>query len=138
MTKWIDVNATELDATERKVDDRGAIVVMGLSPDDIPDKVRGRFKAESNECIITFRYLTATVEPRTVIKPVGNLRGKAIVGARSGRLYQVRVILKADEAAQVSTAIDSLANDSRFPNRRRHFKVAGEVVSDNVDALMAR
>ena len=113
--------------------------ITGLSPDEIPDKIRARIKRDTGELIVTFRYLTASVEPKIAVIPRGHIESKALVGVKSGLLYQLRVALPAGHTSppQVAGAIDSLANESQFANRKRHFEIASEAFTDNAEALMA-
>lgn len=135
MSNWIHVNPRLLNTfTSRTTPFKGVEIIEGLSPDEIPERIRAA--RDQGECVIYFEYLSNFKEPRLIIHKIRPVT--PVVGGRSGRLYQLRITdsdLK-KLPTHVAEAISSLSKDDRFNKHQRHYEVAAEVVSGNAKALL--
>lgn len=135
MPKWVSVDPKTLKiATHRSGQFRGVEIIEGLSPDDIPEKIRAA--TDEGRCVVYLEYLSNFKEPRLVIHKFRSVT--PVVGRHSGRLYELRF---SDTDLQklpghVRTAIDALSSDDRFLKHQRHYKVAGEAISENAGNLL--
>ena len=137
MSGWIKVDQAALDDVEHHSGRlKGVEITIGLSPNDIPEKVRGRY-GDHGEYIIEFKYLCPTREARMALEK--HQLVEPVVGIHSGRIYEIRIygVLKAEGIVpQVQAALDHLKADHRFANRSRHYEIAQEAVTGTGRALL--
>jgi hypothetical protein len=136
---WISIDPSGLNISDHRAGQfAGVEIVEGLSPDDIPEKVRG--KVRQGKYVICFKYPTRFKERRVLATSNAGQTDVAtpVVGIHSGRLYELRFPGPTVQGLpqQVESAVYLLSNDTRFANRCKHYKVAGEAVSDNAHALL--
>jgi hypothetical protein len=141
MANWIPIDPSGLNIADHRAGEfAGVEIVEGLSPDDIPEKIRGRVRR--GKYIICFKYPTRFKERKVMAVFSTNLPSTdvatPVVGSHSGRLYELRFPGPTVQGLpqQVDSTVDLLSKDMRYGSRRRHYKVAGEAVSDNANALL--
>ncbi|NQU21609.1 MAG: hypothetical protein HQ567_10025 [Candidatus Nealsonbacteria bacterium] len=141
MAEWIELDPETLQQLDRTTQD-GVEIIVGLSPYDIPDGVRGSKDDQSGRFVIELRYLDNEEEK------IAECPGKEvslIVGKHSKRLYEIHVDvdkLKATEVGlrlmlpEVDDAIEKLSHRPQYANRIRHYEVAKDVISRNSEKLV--
>lgn len=146
MSNWIELNPESLNKNEEHIVN-GIEVVVGLSPYDIPEMVRGHYDGAIKKFVIEFKYLDGQ-EPRKSIS--GNEHVTLAVGAHSGRLYAIQIDV--DELSANAVKLSFSAAGNRFPDevvsaidslrgknplKERHYAVARAVISDKARELLA-
>ena len=136
MTHWITLNQHDLKISERLSGTMpGVEIMIGLSPDDIPEKVRGYVEHETGDFIIEFKYWMHTREMKHPLPSHGAVT--PVLGRESGRLYQIRVKGPVHQfQRELPSAFDALSRDATLRSRWRHYRVAEEAVNDNAQRLL--
>ena len=146
MSNWISIDATSL-KTDRHESVRGVGIVLGISPFEIPEAVRGYYDEGRHRFVIEFQYLDDDPDD-DFEEAIHESRPSAQVslgtGAESGRLREVLVdidSLKADAvqlrilvAEKVSEELRHLADENS--SKRRHYELAGTVLHEKADELI--
>lgn len=138
-TPWIALEPELLNQNQPHVEKSGVEVVVGLSPFDVPEAVRGYQDDILRRFIIEFRYLGESERrlPQQIDDHV-SLR----VGENSKRLYEIQVDVDALQAETVSLtfvvneAMQRLAKDKSNPRKQAFYRMAKEVVRQKESELM--
>lgn len=136
---WIDLEPELLNQSQPHIEKSGVEVVVGLSPFDVPEAVRGYQNDALKRFIIEFRYLGESERqvPQQIDDHV-SLR----IGENSNRLYEIQVDVDALQAKTVSLtfvvnkAMQRLAEDKKNPRKQAFYRMAGEVVRQKESELM--
>lgn len=139
-SEWIELDPDILNESTPQLNDNGVEVVVGLSPFDIPEAVRGYMNAQLNRFVIEFRYLGE--EERRVPQKLNdfiNLR----IGENSNRPYEILIdvtALKADTVkllVVLKEALEKVAVEKANPRKQAFFRMAGSIVKDKETELMS-
>ena len=142
MLDWIEIDPEAFQKSVRKSRD-GVEIIVGLSPYDMPDKVRSRYDDEREVFVIEFKYI-GNGESRFPDKQDETIT--LIVGEHSKRLYEIQVNVKRLQAKSVlikllpvglSEAIDKLGKEYPDRSRIQHYEVAKDVISQKSEQLLA-
>jgi hypothetical protein len=139
MAEWIELDPEQLNQNERTCVN-GIEINVGLSPYDIPERVRGSYDDDIGRFVIEFEYLDDN-EPREISWQ--NEHVTLCVGENTGCLYAIHVdveSLGADAVkvrVSVADAIRHLSEDERHSAQRRHYEVAEEIIAKNAERLLA-
>ena len=143
MADWIEFDPSTFQKSDRQFQD-GVEIIVGLSPYDLPEAVRGGYNEELGMFVIEFRYL-GNGESRI---PQGQDENVTfLVGEHSKRLYEIRVDVDGLRAKAVGLrvlivdelngAIDNLERGSTDRSRTRNYEVAKDVIAKNSEKLLA-
>ncbi|WP_437187611.1 hypothetical protein SH668x_001014 [Planctomicrobium sp. SH668] len=139
MSNWIQLNPDSLNKVTTE-SHSGVTVTIGMSPYDLPEAVRGKNQERIGRFVIYFKYLGRRTEG---IRPARhNEYVTCMIGEHSGRLYQVRIDMKAVESnhvtlkmlvPKVSETINVL--QKMHPDRKKNYGVARDVIQENTNQL---
>jgi hypothetical protein len=142
MTHWIRLNPQELNQVKTERVD-GITIAVGMSPYDLPDRVRGFYSESLDRFVIEFRYLGPSAENRVPQNPE-DADVVLLVGQHSRRLHEIYVNIKAMNVhavglqvlvPRVENAIGALGG--LIPNRVKNYEVAKTVIAQNRNRLFA-
>lgn len=142
MSDWIDLDLSAFQKDERTQVD-GVEIIVGLSPYDVPEKVRGYFDEQLSRFVIEFQYFGNGEERETDHE---DDHVSLLIGKHSKRLYEIHVdVDRLDVRAvelklllpEVDEAIGKLASKPPYSNRKRHYELAKDVISENSEKLLA-
>lgn len=140
MTDWISIDSSTLQ--DKQVEKKyGVKIVIGLSPFDIPEAVRGDYNARLDRFVIEFKYLGGTED---LVIGFEDKELSLWFGKKSGCLYKIHVDVKQMETESigvrlmldVDTALKSLEHKKKYHNRIRHFKAAKAAIKENESELL--
>lgn len=143
MTQWIEVNTETISPPTESSEIHGVEIVVGLSPYDIPQKVRGYYDRHINRFVIEFKYLAGR-ERELVQQESDHI--SLVVGKESGCLYEIRVNvaeLNADRVKlkmllpEIGNAIQKLTKSPRFSAKKWHYEYARDVITKNAEQILA-
>ena len=145
MVDWIDLDTQELNE-ERKEMIRGVEVTVLLSPNDVPEGVRGYYDQDGKRFVIEFKYMGE--EPTREEQKDENLTlriGKNSIGKNSDRLYAILIdinrlganAVRLNVGPVVNDALTNLINNPRRKNRLGNYRLARDVISRRKDELFA-
>ncbi len=142
MSEWIELEPSSLGRNEHDQID-GVEIIVGLSPYDVPEAVRGGYDKDIGRFVIEFRYLDDGEER---VSDAQEEDVVLLVGEHSKRLYAIHVDvdrLKAEKVGlkvlipEVDEAIDKLGRKPQYSGRLSHYEVAKDVISQNSEKLLA-
>ncbi len=137
MSDWISLDPELLSTVERTEEPGGVEVVIGLSPFDIPEKVRGGYNEKSNRFVIEFKYIDES--ERHVPTKLDN-HITVLAGENSNRLYEIQIDVDAIGARSVqlslaTEAIERVANKSK-PRKQKLYGMAKRIVESKESELV--
>src|ERR1700722_8917367 len=94
MPHWIRLNPQELNRVDKE-HVNGVEITVGMAPDDLPARVRGSYDATLGRFVIEFRYPGKAEEKSVSRQENPNSEVSLLVGAHSGRLYEIHVNVRA-------------------------------------------
>ena len=142
MSDWISLDPSAFQRNECSQVD-GVEIIVGLSPYDVPEKVRGYFNDEIGRFVIEFQYL-GNEEERVADHEDKHV--KLLIGNHSNRLYEIHIDVEKLAVREVGLklllpevdeAIGKLASKLPYSNRKRHYELAKDVISENREKLLA-
>jgi len=143
MADWITLDPKKLNPNEHE-DIDGVEIIVGLSPYDIPEGVRGDYSDEVNEFVIEFKYLD---NEEALIAESHDEYITLMVGEHSQRLYAIHVDVDRLRTGSISLqmlipetvqgALERLKTRGRTRNRLQHYDLANAVIRKNKDKILA-
>ena len=133
---WIEISPDVFEDFEDKQQSDGVEIVVGLSPFDIPEGVRGHFDDARERFVIELKYMD-TSERRLPQKL--NQSVTVFVGENSHRLYEIELDVDKLGAESVQLSLVQKAIDSavtNVPNKaNRLYGIAKRVLTSTKDKL---
>lgn len=143
VAEWIDIDPSRFN-DERTTTKDGVELIVGMSPYDLPDGVRGYYADHQDQFVIQFRYLSDD-EPQTEV--VCNEHVKFFVGVHSKRLYAIHVDvcgmgansinLKVEVPEEITRAFKGFTQERHHSSRAKNYSVAGKVLLEQQRELLS-
>lgn len=121
-SEWVRVDAKDLHSSSEQRTVNGVEIEIGLSPFDIPKRVRGGFDESLDRFVVEFMYLIND-EPKKEEKLDDNLT--VIVGKHSDCLYEIRI-----DVNRLGANLVSLKVRKNEPLRREQLELLTSEVKD--------
>lgn len=142
MAEWIQLDPEQLNKnTTEKIG--GVEITVGLSPYDVPDRVRGYVDDHNHKFVIEFEYLDGEEEHSL------DTYGENIsltVGKHSKRLYKIHVdtnrlntnqiLLNTFLIEEIPKAIRGLEDKVAQKERHQHYEIAKDVIVNKSEELV--
>jgi len=129
MPDWITLDPDRLSSSEHTKDSSGVEVIVGLSPFDIPEKVRGQYDDKRERFVVEFAYLD---ESERKVQRVLDDHVTVSVGENSHRLYKVLIDtdsigVQEVQLSLITEAFDRVVVDSES-RQKKIFGMAKRIV----------
>jgi len=137
MSDWIKIDPESFSSSERTKDSNGVEVIVGLSPFDIPEKIRGQYDCDLNRFVVEFSYLG---ESERRVPNVVDEHLTVSVGENSHRLYAVLIDTdslgaQSVQLSLITEAFDRIEGGSE-ERQKKIFGIAKQIVETKGQELV--